>query len=167
MSEGLSHSIRGMTHSSGSVSLVSKNTGGWWHLNWGGWARVVMVGVDIVKWHQITQTWFPGVWCYSIDSVPAIIMSHEPKTLTACLRVQYSLAVTFSTMTIDYVLNIFVLIKHTQLFHCIILFCLHPIIPSGHEINQGALVGSGTFIMYCRSPQPCQNIEIWPHILFL
>ena len=36
---------------------------------------MVMTGAESVEWYQ---TWFPGVWCHSICSVPAIIMSRSP-----------------------------------------------------------------------------------------
>jgi hypothetical protein len=50
-------------------------TGGWRHLNWGGRVR----GND---WSgiggMVSNTWFPGVWCHSICSFPAVILSRPP-----------------------------------------------------------------------------------------
>ena len=47
-------------------------TGGWWNLHWGGRARGNgWSGID----GTVSNTWFPCVWCHSICSVLAIIMS--------------------------------------------------------------------------------------------
>ena len=53
----------------------SGHTGGWWHLNWGGRARGNgWWGIGGMVSNTL-NTWFPCVWCDSICSVPAIIMS--------------------------------------------------------------------------------------------
>ena len=61
--------------------LHGMHAGHRWPLNWGerargnGWSRISeMVSNTSNTWFQ----WFPGVWCHSICSVPAIIMSHPP-----------------------------------------------------------------------------------------
>ena len=50
-------------------------TRGWWHVNWGG--RACGIGWSGVS-GMVSNTLFLSVWCHSICSVPAIIMSRPP-----------------------------------------------------------------------------------------
>jgi hypothetical protein len=60
------------------ITLKIESTGGWRHLNWGGWAwgngwREMGGMVS-----EMSNAWFPYVGCHSIHSVPAIIMTRLP-----------------------------------------------------------------------------------------
>jgi hypothetical protein len=69
-------------------NTVLVSTGGWWHLNWGERAPDNDWSGSSGMVSNTLNTWFPGVWCHSISSVPAIIMSRPPLSSLLCWRVE-------------------------------------------------------------------------------
>ena len=51
------------------------STGGWWHLHLGVWAHGNGWRGTSGMVSNTSHTWFPCVWCHSICSIPAIVMS--------------------------------------------------------------------------------------------